>query len=329
MQNPSGMRLIDTDGILSIGNVEPNTGTIQMQGGNKVNMVNPSAVLVKGGEDGATLKGQAGFVGTNTGSDQNRKKAGLFEKFRSLPADVLMRAGAATMGASNLPSALGAAGDVYGDYFATQSPEAKLDRALDLYSRINNINKINAKVNQDVKENNELIGNLSSVANQFRAASEMLNANPSAVGLGFNTILRDISGVDLAGFTDNPEAGIRSQLQTLKISETLLNTAKTKGAISNAEMQIFMSDQPKFSYSNAQWQRWLTRRQEAINNILRRLNSGEVVELAKQPSAEEIQKLGQMENSWIDSLSQGLLSGQSDSVSQGNADMEAADAIIN
>ena len=108
-----------------------------------------------------------------------------------------------------------------------------------------------------------------------------------------------------------------------------MKTARTKGAISNAEMSIFMSDQPKFSYSNAQWQRWLTRRQEAINNILRRLNSGEVVELAKQPSAEEIQKLGQMENSWIDSLSQGLLSGQSDSVSQGNADMEAADAIIN
>ena len=106
-----------------------------------------------------------------------------------------------------------------------------------------------------------------SVANQFKQASELLNANPEAVGLGFNTILRDLTGIDLAGFTDDPRAGIRSQLQTLKISETLLNTAKTKGAISNAEMNIFMSDQPKFSYSNAQWQTWLRKDKKLLTQF--------------------------------------------------------------
>ena len=36
-----------------------------------------------------------------------------------------------------------------------------------------------------------------------------------------------------------------------------------------------------------------------------------------------------METSWIGSLSGSLFSGSSDDVSAGNADMEAADAIIN
>ena len=329
MQNPRGMRLIDNDGMLSVGNIEPNSGAIQLSGGKKVNMVNPSAVLMEGGEGGATLKGQAGFVGTNTGSDQNRKKAGLFDRFKSIPSDVMMRAGASMLGADSFSEGMAGAGKQYADYMKTQTPEAKLDRALDLYSKINNINKINATANKKIADDQKYIGELTSVANQFKSASELLNANPNAVGLGFSTILRDISGIDLAGFGDDPKAGIRSQLQTLKISETLLNTAKTKGAISNAEMNIFMSDQPKFSYSNDQWQRWLTERQKAINTILSRINNGQTVPLAQQPSAEDIKKLGGMENSWVDSLTGSLFSGSSNDVSAGNADMEAADAIIN
>ena len=90
-----------------------------------------------------------------------------------------------------------------------------------------------------------------------------------------------------------------------------------------------MSDQPKFSYSNDQWQRWLTERQKAINTILSRINNGQTVPLAQQPSAEDIKKLGGMENSWVDSLTGSLFSGSSNDVSAGNADMEAADAIIN
>ena len=94
MQNPKGMRLIDDQGILSVGTIEPNTGTIQLSDGKKVNMVNPSAVLMEGGEGGATLKGQIGSVGNAIPSEQTRKKSSLLQKFQSLPADVLMRAGA-------------------------------------------------------------------------------------------------------------------------------------------------------------------------------------------------------------------------------------------
>ena len=313
MQNPKGMRLIDTDGMLSIGTIEPNSGAIQMQGGKKVNMVSPSAVLIEGGEGGATLKGQAGFVGTNLASSQNRKKASLFDKFKSLPPDVLMRAGGAMLGADDFTSGMQAAGNQYADYFKTQTPQAKLDRALDIYDRVNKINKLNRDANKKVNDQQQLIANFTSVGNQFTKMSDMLNQNPNAVGIGLATILRDATGIDIAGFGDDPKAGIRSQLQTLKISEQLLNAAKTKGAISNAEMTIFASDQPKFSYSNDQWQVWLKARQQAINDILRRLDAGEVVAISDRPSDEAIKNLVKQEDSWIDGLTGSLFSGSSKS----------------
>ena len=73
----------------------------------------------------------------------------------------------------------------------------------------------------------------------------------------------------------------------------------------------------------------LVERQEAINTILNRLNSGQTVPLNDQPSDADIKKLDEMEDSWISGLTGGLFSGSSDNVSAGNADMEAADAIIN
>ena len=99
------MRLIDDEGILSVGTIEPNTGTIQLSGWKKVNMVNPSAVLMEGGEGGATLKGQI-FQLEMADNQQTRKKSSLLQKFQSLPADVLMRAGAATLGADSLPKGM-------------------------------------------------------------------------------------------------------------------------------------------------------------------------------------------------------------------------------
>ena len=43
--------------MLVVGTIEPNTGTIQLSDGKKVNMVNPSAVLMEGGEGGAGGEG--------------------------------------------------------------------------------------------------------------------------------------------------------------------------------------------------------------------------------------------------------------------------------
>ena len=120
MQNPQGMRLIDDQGVLSVGTIEPNTGTIQLSDGKKVNMVNPSAVQLKVekvDQDG----NQQGLIAPNFPQQQQqssntRKKSSLLQKFQSLPADVLMRAGAAGLGADSLPKGLAAAGKEYADF---------------------------------------------------------------------------------------------------------------------------------------------------------------------------------------------------------------------
>ena len=56
-----------------------------------------------------------------------------------------MRAGAATLGAKNLLEGLGITGNQYADFFKTQTPQAKLDRALDVMQKVENINKTNQK----------------------------------------------------------------------------------------------------------------------------------------------------------------------------------------
>ena len=47
-----------------------------------------------------------------------------------------MRARVATLGAKNLPEGLASSGNQYRDFFKTQTPQAKLDRALDVMQRL-------------------------------------------------------------------------------------------------------------------------------------------------------------------------------------------------
>ena len=60
-----------------------------------------------------------------------RKKTSLLDRFKSLPAGVLMRSGAAMGGvADDLVSGLAASGKVLGNYFDTQTPEAQASSSM-------------------------------------------------------------------------------------------------------------------------------------------------------------------------------------------------------
>lgn len=94
-------------------------------------------------------------------------------------------------------------------------------------------------------------------------------------------------GMNLTGFFDstfgaawdnivgNPEASARLLLKKLRVDDTLLRVAQTKGAISNKEMDLFMSPAPSDTQDEQVWIDWIKERQIALRDIRRRLATGE------------------------------------------------------
>ena len=328
MQNPDGMQVINDQGILSMAMPDPATGGLVFKDGKQVNQVNPGAVM-KTANDGQTTLMAPNFP-NQMADNQNRKKASLFDKFRSLPPDVLMRAGGAMLGAKDFTSGMQAAGNQYADFFKTQTPQAKLDRALDIMQKVENINKTNQKSIKAQEDKVMMVGDLQQKFSQYGDALKLLEVNPDSVGLSFNpaTIIRDWLNFDIDAIRGDPKAQIRAKLQTLKIDETLLKTARTKGAISNTEMAIFMSDQPKFSYAKDYWNGWLVDRQKALGEVIRRLETGETVPLDQRPTDEDYAKLFKSEDTWLGGLTDtlgGMFSGGSN---QATESMNEADKFI-
>jgi len=112
-------------------------------------------------------------------------------------------------------------------------------------------------------------------------------------------------------FKGNPEAAGRLLLQKLKVDDTLLRVAQTKGAISNKEMDLFMSPAPSNMADEKVWIKWIKDRKVAIQRVRQRLASGSTVDPSEQASVDQVNMFG---------------STQSASPATGN--LSAADAIV-
>ena len=76
----------------------------------------------------------------------------------------------------------------------------------------------------------------------------------------------------VAGFFGMDEAARNKILQGLTVSETLLNTALTKGAISNAEMTLFKSPIPSLTDDREKvWKPWIEERLKVLNKMEEKL----------------------------------------------------------
>ena len=87
----------------------------------------------------------------------------------------------------------------------------------------------------------------------------------------------------------NPAAKTRLLLQKLKVDDTLLRIAQTKGAISNKEMDLFMSPAPSVGLDQENiWADWINERKEALQRIKARLTGGMQVVPNQQASQSQI-----------------------------------------
>jgi hypothetical protein len=87
----------------------------------------------------------------------------------------------------------------------------------------------------------------------------------------------------------NPEAKTRLLLQKLKVDDTLLRIAQTKGAISNKEMDLFMSPAPSVGLDQeSTWTAWINERKKALQDIKARLTGNMQVIPSQQASQSQI-----------------------------------------
>ena len=78
-------------------------------------------------------------------------------------------------------------------------------------------------------------------------------------------------------------------LQKLKVDDTLLRIAQTKGAISNKEMDLFMSPAPSVGLDQENiWADWINERKDALQRIKARLTGGMQVVPNQQASQSQI-----------------------------------------
>ena len=76
------------------------------------------------------------------------------------------------------------------------------------------------------------------------------------------------------GKGDPEREAFRYRIKDIIISDTLLQTAKTSGAISDKEMALFKSGVPKMTDQESVWIAWLTKRSAYLKQINQRISDG-------------------------------------------------------
>lgn len=150
---------------------------------------------------------------------------------------------------------------------------------------------------------------LSSVNDAMYSMQRGLDAIADSRAAGGN--LTGIGGIFKGvfdNFTGDADANRRLILSRLKIDDTLLRTAETKGAISNIEMALFLEPAPKNFQDEQIWVDWLNERMRTLRGIQYRLQTGEEL-----PLEERSQRFG---------------SSTAAPSNTGSSNMSAADAIV-
>lgn len=78
--------------------------------------------------------------------------------------------------------------------------------------------------------------------------------------------------------TGDERENIRLKIESMKVDRVLANIAQTKGAISEKEMDIFMSDQPSWLAGEEIWRKWITDYMAAIRVMHTNLQNGTTVQ---------------------------------------------------
>jgi hypothetical protein len=101
---------------------------------------------------------------------------------------------------------------------------------------------------------------------------------------------------NIKGFFDklsgNKRAVGRKLLEKLRVDDTLLRIAQTKGAISNKEMDLFLGPSPDLNDQEEVWRQWIDDRIQAMERVRSRLSGGQTVDQSERASAAQVEQFG-------------------------------------
>jgi hypothetical protein len=126
------------------------------------------------------------------------------------------------------------------------------------------------------QENAPILQSTEDLLRKYDQATEIVNSQEGAERvLGITDAQLQGMAPGIAGFFGGDEAANNKFLQGLIVDETLLNTAKTKGAISNAEMSLFKSPMPSLTDNRKEvWKPFVEQRKTLLKAVIDRIKNG-------------------------------------------------------
>lgn len=195
--------------------------------------------------------------------------------------EALIRIGTSGLGQSANNGALGvlnAMGGTYGD-IQDYNRQADMDRMkieeeriLEEQRRQDLLRKINSGGTGSKAGDPEAIGQVRSGIAKLQSARDMFtqDTDSSLTGFNFSAALSRLTG----RFVGNEDEAKRLFLQEVRLDSVMQRVAQTKGAISNAEMQLFASQAPSLDSNGVVWKAWIDRQLLLQKKILYRLENG-------------------------------------------------------
>ncbi|MDC0134487.1 lytic transglycosylase domain-containing protein [Alphaproteobacteria bacterium] len=145
------------------------------------------------------------------------------------------------------------------------------------------------KTAKQARADQDYIGNIDQSLADMDKALAGLKSVDGNIFTGITGLWDGTVGSFLDSMTGDPKATTRLLLKKLKVDDTLLRIAQTKGAISNKEMDLFMSPAPSVGFDNEEiWKTWINERKVALQRIKSRLTGNMQVVNNQQASSNQV-----------------------------------------
>ena len=114
--------------------------------------------------------------------------------------------------------------------------------------------------------------------------NDLTSAGDSVTGLFDGTV-----GAFKDNVTGDPNANLRLRLQAVRVDAALASVAKTKGAISDREMSLFLSPMPTMTSSEEVWIDWMTMQRNVTQLLNDRMSGNVQIDRSSQDLTADIQ----------------------------------------
>jgi hypothetical protein len=241
-------------------------------------------VLKSGGQGRSTGALSAGSITSSSGPKTSNARGSQMPQMLVDRNEALIRIGGAMYSGALKGDGIGAATTEYGRIQdanreqARKMAEAEQKRQMEMA-------KLRAKGaggGKGSKKDGELLTATNAAMSNYQDALTAIRDSRAAGGnlTGIGGIAKSL--VD--NFTGDEDAARRLILKRVKVDDALLRVAETKGAISNAEMKLFLDPAPKDWQDEAIWEQWIIDRMEALQRVQQRLSQGGTVPVNQRPT---------------------------------------------